>query len=128
VHRGFVPCSRPLVVRLQVVASGRVDRWLSEASEDLGGTFGQTLRHVIRPLTAPGMFAGSLFVFVMALGSSVEVQFLGGAAASMIAIMIQDVIRVLNFPLAFAISTSVVLFLILLLIVGSRFLGLARLS
>ena len=73
------------------------------------------------------MFAGSLFVFVMALGSSVEVQFLGGAAASMIAIMIQDVIRVLNFPLAFAISTSVVLFLILLLIVGSRFLGLARL-
>ena len=45
----------------------------------------------------------------------------------MIAIMIQDVIRVLNFPLAFAISTSVVVFLILLLIVGSRFLGLARL-
>jgi len=127
VHVGLLASYLPFMIFPLLLAFGRIDRSLIEASEDLGGTFGQTLRHVILPLTAPGMFAGSLFVFVMALGSSVEVQFLGGAAASMIAIMIQDVIRVLNFPLAFAISTSVVLFLILLLIVGSRFLGLARL-
>jgi len=63
----------------------------------------------------------------MALGSSVEVQFLGGAAESMIAIMITDVMRVLNFPLAFAISTLVLALLILLLVIGNRYLGLSEL-
>jgi ABC-type spermidine/putrescine transport system permease subunit I len=98
-----------------------------EASSDLGASGWQTLRHVVIPLTLPGIFAGCLFVFVMALGSSVEVQFLGGAAESMIAIMITDVMRVLNFPLAFAISTMVLAVLLAMLVIGNRYLGLSGL-
>ena len=82
---------------------------------------------MVLPLTKPGIFAGFLFVFVLALGSSVEVQLLGGAGQSMISIMIDDVMRVLNFPLAFAISSVVVLVLVALLYLGNRFVGLSRL-
>ena len=46
----------------------------------------------------PGVIAGFLFVFVVALGTSTEIQLLGGAGDSSIAIMINDVMRVVNFP------------------------------
>lgn len=127
VHVGLLASYLPFMIFPLLLALARVDESLIEASEDLGGRFVDTLRHVLLPLTAPGIFAGSLFVFIMALGSSVEVQFLGGAGESMIAIMIQDVMRVLNFPLAFAISTIVIALLVALLWVGNRFLGLAKL-
>jgi ABC-type spermidine/putrescine transport system permease subunit I len=127
VQVGLLASYLPFMIFPLLLSFGRIDRSFIEASEDLGASFSQTFRHVILPLSAPGVFAGFLFVFVMALGSSVEVQFLGGAAQSMIAIMIQDVMRVLNFPLAFAISTSVIVLLVALLILGSRILGLDRL-
>jgi len=127
VQVGLLASYLPFMIFPLLLSFGRIDRSFIEASEDLGASFSQTFRHVILPLSAPGVFAGCLFVFVMALGSSVEVQFLGGAAQSMIAIMIQDVMRVLNFPLAFAISTSVIVLLIVLLMLGTRVLGLSRL-
>jgi ABC-type spermidine/putrescine transport system permease subunit I len=73
----------------------------------------------------PGIVAGFLFVFVVAIGTSMEVQLLGGAGASSISIMINDVMRVVNFPLAFAIATVVVALLIAVIIVAYRMLRLS---
>jgi putative spermidine/putrescine transport system permease protein len=56
-----------------------------------------------------------------------EVQLLGGAGASFISIMINDVLRVVNFPLAFAIATVVVTLLIALIIIANRTLKLSQL-
>jgi putative spermidine/putrescine transport system permease protein len=56
-----------------------------------------------------------------------EVQLLGGAGASSISIMINDVLRVVNFPLAFAIATVVVTLLIALIIIANRTLKLSQL-
>ena len=75
----------------------------------------------------PGVVAGFLFVFVVAIGASMEIQLLGGAGASSIAIMINDVMRVVNFPLAFAIATVVVILLISFIIVADRTLKLSPL-
>lgn len=127
VQVGLLASYLPFMIFPILLSMTRIEGSVLEASEDLGASSWQTLRHVVIPLTTPGIFAGSLFVFVMALGSSVEVQFLGGAAESMIAIMITDVMRVLNFPLAFAISTLVLALLILLLVIGNRYLGLTEL-
>ena len=127
VQVGLLASYLPFMIFPILLSMTRIEGSVLEASEDLGAHFGQTLRHVVVPLTAPGIFAGSLFVFVMSLGSSVEVQFLGGAAESMIAIMITDVMRVLNFPLAFAISTLILVLLLVLLVVGNRYLGLSAL-
>lgn len=127
VEVGLLASYLPFGIFPMVLAFRRVEPSLINASHDLGAGFWQTLRHIVIPLTMPGIFAGFLFVFVLALGSSVEVQLLGGAAASMISIMINDVMRVLNFPIAFAISSTVVVFLIVLLLLGNRYLGLSRL-
>ena len=51
----------------------------------------------------------------------------GGAGASSIAIMINDVMRVVNFPLAFAIATVVIALLVTLVLVADRMLGLSQL-
>jgi ABC-type spermidine/putrescine transport system permease subunit I len=56
-----------------------------------------------------------------------EIQLLGGAGASSISIMINDVMRVVNFPLAFAIATVVVILLIAVIIVADRTLKLSLL-
>ena len=73
----------------------------------------------------PGMVAGFLFVFVVAIGTSMEVQLLGGAGASSISIMINDVMRVVNFPLAFSIATVVVILLIALIVIANHTLRLS---
>lgn len=127
VQVGLLASYLPFMIFPILLSMTRIEGSVLEASEDLGASSWQTLRHVVIPLTAPGIFAGCLFVFVMALGSSVEVQFLGGAAESMIAIMITDVMRVLNFPLAFAISTLVLSLLMILLLIGNRYLGISAL-
>jgi putative spermidine/putrescine transport system permease protein/spermidine/putrescine transport system permease protein len=75
----------------------------------------------------PGVIAGFLFVFVVAIGTSMEIQLLGGAGASSITIMINDVLRVANFPLAFAIATVVTILLIVAIIVADRTLDLSHL-
>jgi putative spermidine/putrescine transport system permease protein/spermidine/putrescine transport system permease protein len=56
-----------------------------------------------------------------------EIQLLGGAGASSISIMINDVMRVANFSLAFAIATVVVVLLIAVIIVADRTLKLSPL-
>src|SRR5438132_6742479 len=127
VQVGLLASYLPFMIFPILLSMTRIEGSVLEASEDLGASWWQTLRHVVIPLTAPGIFAGSLFVFVMALGSSVEVQLLGGAAASMIAIMIMDVMRVLNFPLSFAISTLVLALLVARLVIGHRALWLSAL-
>jgi putative spermidine/putrescine transport system permease protein len=127
VELGLLSSYFPFVIFPILLAFRRIDPSLFHASQDLGAGFWPTLRYVVLPLTKPGIFAGFLFVFVLALGSSVEVQLLGGAGQSMISIMIDDVMRVLNFPLAFAISSLVVLALVTLLYLGNRFAGLTRL-
>lgn len=79
------------------------------------------------PLVLPGVVSAFLFVFVVAIGASSEVQLLGGAGSSSISIMINDVMRVVNFPLAFAIATLVVVILVIALLVAEWLLGLSRL-
>ena len=85
------------------------------------------VRTVLLPLTYSGVFAGFLFVFVMVAGSSTEVQMLGGAGASIVSIMINDVMRVANFPLAFAISTLMLVIVFGLVLIGDAIFGLSSL-
>ncbi len=127
VNVGLVASYLPFVIFPLILSMQRVEPSLLAASQDLGAGFWRTFRLILLPLTQAGIFAGFLFVFVMAAGSATEVQMLGGAAASMISIMINDVMRVANFPLAFAISTVVLVILFGLILVGNRIFKLTRL-
>jgi putative spermidine/putrescine transport system permease protein len=124
---GMVAAHLPLAIIPIVLAFGRIESSVIRASEDLGAGFWTMFSSIVLPLIMPGILAGFLFVFVVAIGASMEVQLLGGAGASSIAIMINDVMRVVNFPLAFAIATVVAIPLIVIIIVADRTIGRSRL-
>jgi ABC-type spermidine/putrescine transport system permease subunit I len=124
---GLVAAHLPLALIPIVLAFARIESSIIRASQDLGAGFWTMYTSIVLPLIIPGVLAGFLFVFVVAIGTSMEIQLLGGAGASSIAIMINDVMRVVNFPLAFAIATVVTFLLIIVIIVADRTLGLSRL-
>jgi putative spermidine/putrescine transport system permease protein len=124
---GMVAAHLPLAIVPIVLAFARIESSVIRASQDLGAGFWTMCSGIVLPLIMPGVLAGFLFVFVVAIGTSMEIQLLGGAGASSIAIMINDVMRVVNFPLAFAIATVVVIPLIAVITVADRTLELSRL-
>jgi putative spermidine/putrescine transport system permease protein len=123
---GMVAAYLPFAVVPMVLVLARIEPSVIRASQDLGAGFWTTLRRIVLPLAMPGVFAGFLFVFVVALGTSTEIQLLGGAGESSISIMINDIMRVVNFPLAFAVATTVVVVLAAIVILADRILGLSR--
>lgn len=124
---GLVASYLPFAIFPLLLSMRRLDATVLAAARDLGAGFWTTLVTVTIPLTLSGIFAGFLFVFVMVAGSSTEVQMLGGAGATIVSVMINDVMRVANFPLAFAISTVVLTVIFALVLIGNRLFGLASL-
>jgi putative spermidine/putrescine transport system permease protein len=124
---GMVAADIPFAIVPILLVFARIEPSVIHASQDLGAGFWRTFWSIVLPLIMPGIVAGFLFVFVVAVGTSMEIQLLGGAGASSISIMINDVMRVVNFPLAFAIATVVVVFLIALVVVANLTLKLSRL-
>jgi spermidine/putrescine transport system permease protein len=68
----------------------RLDPSLLEASADLGATPLSTLRRVIMPLSAPGIAAGCVLVFIPCLGSYLAPDLLGGGKTVMLGNLIQN--------------------------------------
>src|SRR5882762_10272586 len=124
---GMVAAHLPLAIIPIVLAYSRIESSVIRASQDLGAGFWTIFSSIVLPLIMPGVIAGFLFVFVVAIGTSMEIQLLGGAGAASISIMINDVMRVVNFPLVFAIATVVVILLIAVIIVADRTLKLSPL-
>jgi ABC-type spermidine/putrescine transport system permease subunit I len=124
---GMVAAHLPLAIIPILLAFARIEGSVIRASQDLGAGFWTMFSTIVMPLIMPGVLAGFLFVFVVAIGTSMEIQLLGGAGASSITIMINDVMRVVNFPLAFAIATVVSIFSVILIIIADRMLQLSSL-
>jgi spermidine/putrescine transport system permease protein len=56
----------------------RIPSNLMQASADLGGTQADTFRHVVWPLSIPGVISGTIFAFVLSMGDYVTPQLVGG--------------------------------------------------
>jgi spermidine/putrescine transport system permease protein len=81
---GLVHVHLPFLVLPLYAAMARLDWQLLEASLDLGASQWQTLRSVLLPLVMPGLATGCLLVFVLALGSFLTPDLLGGTDSMMI--------------------------------------------
>jgi spermidine/putrescine transport system permease protein len=83
---GFLPFMiLPIYASLE-----KVDPSLLEAAEVLGARPGARFRRVTLPLSMPGVVAGSLLVFIPALGSFLTADLLGGAKQVMIGNLVQN--------------------------------------
>ncbi len=90
---------------------------LSMAASNLGAGGFSTFRHVIWPLSLPGVYSGVLMVFIIALGFYITPALLGGPETLMMSTLIgQQTTETLDWGLAGALS--VVLLGLTLLLVG----------
>ena len=85
----MVYTAMPLMVLPVFASIEKLDGTLIEASHDLYGDRWVTLRRVILPLTAPGLVAGAILVFVPALGAVLEPSLMGGGKQMMMGMLIQ---------------------------------------
>jgi spermidine/putrescine transport system permease protein len=91
----------------------KFDWQLVEAAQDLGATRAAAFFRILLPLTWPGVLAGSLLVFIPALGNFVVPQLLGGAKASLIGNVIQE--RFLSHPQDWPLGSALALAIMLLI-------------
>ena len=83
---GFLPFMvLPIYASLE-----KLDDSLLEAAEVLGARPFERFRRVTLPLSMPGVVAGSLLVFIPALGSFLTADLLGGAKQMMIGNLVQN--------------------------------------
>ena len=105
----------PLMVLPLFAAIDRFDMKLLEAGYDLYASRWQVLRRVILPIVKPGIVAGSILVFVPALGAYVTPRILGGGKNMMIGNFIDlQFGQGRNWPLGAALSV-----LLLLIVTGA---------
>jgi spermidine/putrescine transport system permease protein len=95
-------------------ALDRMDPALIEAGKDLYGGPWETFRHVTLPHTIQGVLAGSVLVFLPAVGDFVAASLLGGPEEVMIGNLIQQQFQASdNWPFGAALTIAMMAFLLI---------------
>jgi len=87
---GLVYGYLPFMVLPLFATLERLDNSLMEAAADLGARPWQAVGRVILPLSAPGMRAGAILVFIPCLGAYLTPDLLGGGKTILIGTLIQN--------------------------------------
>jgi putative spermidine/putrescine transport system permease protein len=122
---GLVHIYVPFMVLTLTGVIGRIDERLEQAAENLGASPLRAFIEVTLPLSLPGILAGSLLVFALAISAYVTPILLGGFQIMTLPILIYQQISA-NFNVGFAAALGIVLLVIslLLVIAYNRALGL----
>jgi mannopine transport system permease protein len=100
---------------------------LGRAARNLGAGPWKAFVNVTLPLSLPGVFAGSLMVFILAMGFYVAPAIVGGASTLVLSTLIGQQMTVqLNWALAGALCTVLLVFMLTLATVFRRFLVLGQ--
>ena len=109
----------PLYVSLE-----KIDPRLLEASRDLYSSSTRSFRKVILPLALPGVLAGSMLVFIPAVGDFINADYLGGTQTTMIGNVIQKQFLVVkDYPAAAALSFLLMALILVGVLSYTRALG-----
>ena len=122
---GLVHIYVPFMVLTLTGVIGRIDERLEQAAENLGASPLRTFVEVTLPLSLPGILAGSLLVFALAISAYVTPILLGGFQIMTLPILIYQQISA-NFNIGFAAALGMVLLLVsfVLVVAYNRVLGL----
>jgi spermidine/putrescine transport system permease protein len=109
----------PLYVSLE-----KIDPRLLEASKDLYSGAGRSFGKVILPLAMPGVLAGSMLVFIPAVGDFINADYLGSTQTTMIGNVIQKQFLVVkDYPAAAALSLGLMVIILVGVLLYTRALG-----
>ena len=121
VYLGIVYTYLPFMILPLYANLERLDLNLHDAAADLGGKPLQVFRDITLPVSLPGIIAGSLLVFIPAMGEFVIPALLGGLDSLMIGRTLYDEFFVnRDWPLASAVATILLLILVLPMVLFQR--------
>lgn len=118
---GMVYVLLPFVVLAVGNALARVDPACEQASADLGASPLATFRHVTLPLTLPGVVAGAIMVFTLAVSAYVTPALLSGGRISVLSMLIfQQYSTVFDVHYGGALSIVLLVFTLAMVAMASR--------
>jgi len=123
---GLVYTLLPFMILPLYAALKAVDPRLLEAGRDLGANWFNNFFRITVPLTIPGIIAGTMLVFLPALGMFYVADVLGGARSMLLGNFIRDQFLIYrNIPMGSAASVTMTvamgLMLLLYYVAGRRF-------
>lgn len=101
----LVQIMMPYAVLVMMPGFGRVERSFEDAARSLGASALITFWRVTLPLSAPGILAAGLLVFVLSISAFVTPRLMGGGRVFLLSTEIyNEATQTLNWPLASALS------------------------
>jgi len=114
----------PFMVLPLYASLERLDHRLVEAAGDLYASPFETFRRVVWPLSLPGVVAGTLLTFIPAAGDFINSRLLGNTQTVMVGQVIDaQFLRVLDYPIAAAVSFILMMTIVVLVGVYVRRAG-----
>ncbi|GGE14895.1 putative spermidine/putrescine transport system permease protein [Gemmobacter megaterium] len=108
---GMLHVMIPFMVFPLYAALSKIPQELTQAGHSLGGGAFYVFRRVVLPLSAPGMMAGSVLVFILCLGFYLTPELLGGGKTIMVSSLVQ---RNVELYLQFGAASAVAMVLLAL--------------
>ncbi len=126
---GMVHIMLPFLILPVYGAMRAIDRDYLKAASNLGASPKRAFWTVFFPLSTPGLFAGSLMVFVLCLGFFVTPAVLGGGRVIMVSMKIVSNIELfVNWGAASALGVVLLVMTVIILWIASRFLRLEQMT
>jgi spermidine/putrescine transport system permease protein len=124
---GLVYSLLPFMVLPLYASIEKLDIRLVEAARDLGATRTATFIRIIIPLTMPGIIAGSMLVFLPALGIFYIPDLLGGAKTLLVGNIIKNqFLSARDWPFGSAVSAVLTIVMALMLLVYYKSVQMTR--
>lgn len=121
VYIGIVYNYLPFMVLPLYSAIMKLDHTLIEAAADLGARPAKVMTSIVFPLTKSGIIAGSMLVFIPAVGEFMIPELLGGPDNLLIGrVLWQEFFNSRDWPLASAVATTMLLLLVLPMLLFQR--------
>ena len=117
----------PFMIFSTFLALEAIPNYIFEVCSDLGVNRKRMFLDILFPLAAPGLFAGSVFIFVNGIGIALIPTILGGPGSVNAGLIATQAIIALDFPLAMAVSAIMMFTLMGLLYIGHRLFNLTKL-
>lgn len=121
---GFIQLFLPLMILSLIGVMDNISTDLNEAAGSLGASRAATFRHVVLPLSIPGLVTGSVLVFTGCLTAYTTPQLLGGTDTRVLATMIyQQAMSLGDWTQA---SVVAVVMIVVTILVSSGINGISR--
>lgn len=124
---GMVYNLLPFAIFTLYLSIDSIDRNLIFAAYDAGASKWRAHWEVTLPLCKPGIFAGSVLIFLLGVGVFLEPKVLGGGTSPMSAELIRQTFETrVNWPLGAALTFVLMVVSVFLVLLFSRVLGMRR--